>query len=141
MLTSNPKDWRILLVDDEPDNLAVLEMVLTYHGAACVTERSAKVALERLQNESFDLALVDIRMPVMSGQDLLKAVRDLPDFNRSDMVLIAITAHAMTGDRERMIAAGFNGYISKPVEVSTIMDTIRQIIESYLDQRNLMMGD
>lgn len=139
MLTSNPQDWDILLVDDEPDNLAVLEMVLTYSGARVTSKRSAQAALELLRERSFDLALLDIRMPMMSGYDLLKAIRDMHAPDRSDMVLIAITAHAMAGDRERMIAAGFNGYISKPVEVTSIMSTIRGIVEHYLDQRNLMM--
>jgi CheY-like chemotaxis protein len=139
MLTSNPEDWDILLVDDEPDNLAVLEMVLTYSGATVTSRRSAQTALELLKQRSFDLALLDIRMPMMSGYDLLKAIRDMHAPERSDMIFIAITAHAMAGDRERMIAAGFNGYISKPVEVSTIMSTIRQIVEDYLDQRNVMM--
>jgi CheY-like chemotaxis protein len=139
MLTSNPEDWNILLVDDEPDNLAVLEMVLTYSGAKVTSRRSAQTALDLLRERSFDLALLDIRMPMMSGYDLLKAIRDMHAPERSDMILIAITAHAMAGDRERMIAAGFNGYISKPVEVSSIMSTIRQIVEDYLNHRNVMM--
>jgi len=140
MLTTNPEDWRILLVDDEPDNLAVLEMVLSYSGATVTCMRSGQAALNTLRQNSFDLTLMDIRMPVMSGYDVLKAIREMPNPEQSDMVIIAITAHAMAGDRERMIEAGFDGYISKPVEVPTIMDTIREIVENHLDQRNLIAG-
>jgi CheY-like chemotaxis protein len=140
MLTSNPEDWHILLVDDEPDNLAVLEMVLSYSGATVTCMRSGQAALNAMRQNTFDLALMDIRMPVMSGYDVLKAIREMPNPDQSDMVIIAITAHAMAGDRERMIEAGFDGYISKPVEVPTIMDTLREIVENHLDQRNLVTG-
>lgn len=140
MLTTNPEDWHILLVDDEPDNLAVLEMVLSYSGATVTCMRSGQAALDTLRQNTFDLALMDIRMPVMSGYDVLKAIREMPNPEQSDMVVIAITAHAMAGDRERMIESGFDGYISKPVEVPTIMDTIREIVENHLDQRNLVTG-
>jgi len=140
MLTTNPEDWHILLVDDEPDNLAVLEMVLNYSGSTVTCMRSGQAALNALRQNSFDLALMDIRMPVMSGYDVLKAIREMPNPEQSDMVIIAITAHAMAGDRERMIEAGFDGYISKPVEVPTIMDTIREIVENHLDQRNPIAG-
>lgn len=140
MLTSNPEDWHILLVDDEPDNLAVLEMVLSYSGSTVTCMRSGQAALNALRQNTFDLALMDIRMPVMSGYDVLKAIREMPNPEQSDMVIIAITAHAMAGDRERMIEAGFDGYISKPVEVPTIMDTLREIVENHLDQRNLVTG-
>lgn len=139
MLTSDPKDWNILLVDDEPDNLRVLEMVLGYHGSTVTSLKSGQAALEAMRQNVYDLALLDIRMPVLSGYDVLRHIRELPNPDQSDMVLIAITAHAMAGDRERMIAAGFNGYISKPVDVPTIMETIRKIVEEYLDMRGRMM--
>ena len=73
-------------------------------------------ALERLENESFDLVLMDIQMPEIDGFEATAAIRKKEEATGTHLPIIAMTAHAMQGDRERCLAAGMDGYISKPIK-------------------------
>ncbi len=120
----------ILAIDDEDDNLLVLESTLALlHQAIVKVAHSAEEAFDVLDNFHPTAIVADIAMPKMDGFELLKALRQRTDTR--DLPIIAVTAHAMVGDRERVLAAGFDGYISKPFEVMAIGDQIHSLIASH----------
>lgn len=135
MLTLNVADWHVLVVDDEPDNLLLLEMALSFEGAAVTCAPSGQAALALLNEKTFDMGLLDIRMPHMSGWDLIKEIRAHPKAEVNQMFLIAATAHALEGDKDRVMTAGFNGYISKPLEVTNLVQVIRDFAEQFIESR------
>jgi CheY-like chemotaxis protein len=119
-------NWTVVIVDDEPDNLGVMELVLRYHHAQVHIAGSGKECLELLETVTPTLLLVDIQMPGISGYDLLKLVRDQARW--SQLPMIAVTAYAMEGDKDRVIAAGFNGYISKPIDAMKLAETLKSML-------------
>lgn len=119
-------DWTIIIVDDEPDNLGVLELVLRYHHAQVQIASSGQQCLDLLDSVVPTLLLVDIQMPGISGYDLLKRVREQARW--SQLPMIAVTAHAMQGDEDRIVAAGFNGYISKPIDAMKLAETLKAMV-------------
>jgi CheY-like chemotaxis protein len=102
----------VLLVEDNPDNRQLFEKILEteYEMVAC---DNGPAALALLAQRAFRLVLMDIAMPGMDGVETLTRWRSDPTLPR--VPVIALTAHAMTGDRERLLALGFDGYLSKPV--------------------------
>ncbi len=126
----NVSDWNVLLVDDEPDNLSVLELLLTFYDARVTSVRSGQEALQLLGEQPFTLALIDIQMPKISGWDIIKHIRASDNPRIRAMLAIAVTAYAMAGDRERVLAAGFDGYVAKPIDVTTFMQALQETIEA-----------
>lgn len=116
-----------LCVDDEPDNLLVITYTLKYHHITCKAVPTGEEALGLLAVEHFDLALLDIQMPKMSGWDLVKHIRASEIPHIRNLLLIAVTAHAMRGDQDRILAAGFDGYISKPIDAISFLQTLQSI--------------
>lgn len=116
-----------LVVDDHPDNLEVLRVVMEFNGATVISAENGAEAQALLASATPDLILLDIAMPVMNGWLLLEYIRATPRL--AGCVVIAVTAHAMQGDREKALAAGFDGYISKPFQVDTLMSLILDIME------------
>jgi signal transduction histidine kinase/ActR/RegA family two-component response regulator len=105
---------RVLLVEDsELNQLVATEMLRAAVGMVAVPARSGREALDLLESGSFDVVLMDVQMPTMDGYQATRAIR--ADGRWHDLPIIAMTAHAMAGDRERCIAAGMNAYLSKPV--------------------------
>jgi two-component system, cell cycle response regulator DivK len=135
MLTLNAADWQVLVVDDEPDNLLLLEVALSFEGATVTCVRSGQAALALLSEQTFDLGLLDIRMPHMSGWDLIKEIRAHPKAEVNRMFLIAATAHALEGDKDRVMLAGFNGYISKPLEITNLIQVIRNFVQVFVERQ------
>ncbi|HLV35242.1 MAG TPA: response regulator, partial [Spirillospora sp.] len=104
----------------------VVELVLDYHNASVRSALSGQQCLAALRNEIPSLLMLDIQMPDMSGFDLLEKIRENPAWR--DIPAVAITAHVMAGDQERILAAGFDGYIPKPINALTLVDEIMAII-------------
>lgn len=125
-MTNDIVDWHIMIVDDESDNIGVIKLVFDFNDIDYSTALSGKECLEMIDEVTPDLMLIDIQMPEMTGFELLDRLRELPAYRETPM--IAITAHAMTGDAERITAAGFNGYIAKPISVMTLLDDIKEIL-------------
>lgn len=125
-----------LCVDDEPDNLRVLSYVLKYHGYEFTAVQSGTEALNLLLNATFDFALIDIQMPFVSGWNIAEKVRSSENLSLRHLPLIALTALAMTGDRERILKAGFDGYISKPIDVLTFRQSVEAILAVSSDRVN-----
>ena len=121
---------RILAVDDEGDNLQVLQATLEMlHDAVVKTVLSADEGLDCLDSFHPTVILTDLSMPKADGYVFLYQIRQRPDTIR--IPVIALTAHAMTGDRERIISAGFDGYISKPFDVMTLGDDLSLCLEQF----------
>ena len=125
---SDPSDWRVLIVDDDPDNVGVLELVLEFHNATTRVAASGQQCLDMLGEEMPTLLLVDIQMPGMTGYELLEEIRKHAAWR--DLPVVAVTAHAMRGDADRILQAGFDGYISKPVDVASLVDDLQDILEA-----------
>ncbi|NLX08148.1 MAG: response regulator [Chloroflexi bacterium] len=125
---SSPSEWHVLIVDDEPDNLGVLKLVLEFNNARASTTTSGTECLRLLQEELPTFLLVDIQMPEMTGYELLSKIREHDEWRR--VPIIAVTAHAMEGDAEQIMRAGFDGYISKPIDVLTLVEDLQTILDT-----------
>ena len=114
---------KILLVDDKPEKLLALEAVLEDLGQQIVRAYSGRDALRCLLNEDFAVILLDVNMPGMDGFETASLIRELPELER--LPIIALTAKAMKGDREKAIAAGASDYITKPVDSDQLISLLR----------------
>jgi CheY-like chemotaxis protein len=138
--TGDVTQWNVLLVDDDLDQRIVISQVLDFYDAKVTVADCGQEALHLLENDpSFNLGLFDIRMPGMSGWQLLEEVRKHTQPTVRDMPIIAITANVMQGDRARVLSAGFKGYIPKPIEPITLVEDIRSILE--LDVKDSATSD
>ena len=100
------------------------------HGIAIIGEASnGQEAVVLWQDESIDLVLMDIQMPVMDGLKALAVIRAAEDTIRRHTLIIALTAHAIVGDRERLLNAGFDGYLAKPLQVSKLFEEMARVLE------------
>jgi signal transduction histidine kinase/CheY-like chemotaxis protein/uncharacterized membrane protein affecting hemolysin expression len=115
---------RILLVDDNKTNRKLGTKILNRLGYVPEDVGSATEAIDRLQEERFDLVLMDIEMPDMDGVEATRKIRDL-DSPCASVHIIAMTANAMVGDRETYLKAGMDGYISKPIRLDALIAGIR----------------
>ncbi|MCU0480209.1 MAG: response regulator [Anaerolineae bacterium] len=120
------KNWAILVVDDTPDNLVVMQVVLKYHGAEVYTADSAESAFEILKTVHPTVILLDIRMPKVNGIEMFKMLKENPA--TADIPVIAITAYAMDNDRDRFVGMGFDGYMAKPFDMFTFVPEVQQIV-------------
>ena len=121
-------NWNVLVVDDEPDNVGVIELVLSFHNAKVRTADSGTKCIQMMEEEAPNLLLVDIQMPEMSGMELMEKVREREEWR--NIPVVVVTAHAMRGDDERFLAAGFDGYIAKPISAMTFVDELQSILST-----------
>jgi signal transduction histidine kinase/ligand-binding sensor domain-containing protein/DNA-binding response OmpR family regulator len=112
---------RILLAEDNVVNQKVAERLLEKHGHQVTLVLNGRQALAALDQENFDVVLMDVQMPEMDGFEATSAIRAKESRAGSHIPIIAMTAHAMTGDRERCLAAGMDGYVSKPIHPKELM--------------------
>jgi PAS domain S-box-containing protein len=117
---------RILLVEDNPINQELASDVLVTAGVALRMADNGRQALDWLEREPFDLVLMDCQMPVMDGYAATRALRQQPKW--CDLPVIAMTANAMVGDREKVLAAGMNDHIAKPIKVDELFATLARWI-------------
>lgn len=120
------KDWQILVVDDEPDSLAVAKLLLEFAGATVFTARDGREGLKMAQKHRPLFILSDLSMPLLDGYGLLEALQADPELK--DTPVIALTAHAMRGDRERAMQAGFHYYITKPLRPETFVNEVLTLL-------------
>lgn len=122
-------DRPLLLIDDSPQNLRLAGFLLKSAGFRVQPAGSAEEALDLLERERFSLVLVDIQLPGMDGLELTRRIRTTPAW--AGMTVVALTAYAMRGDEERMIAAGCDGYISKPIESRAFAGQVMEYMVKY----------
>jgi two-component system cell cycle response regulator DivK len=117
---------KILIVEDNEDNRELAVKVLRNKGFETVTAVDGEEAIEKAVSEKPDLILLDISLPKLDGYEVAKRLKNMEEFKETPIV--AFTAHAMKGDREKVIAAGFEGYISKPINIREFPDQVKLYI-------------
>jgi two-component system, cell cycle response regulator DivK len=121
-------DEPILVVDDNPANLALLHFMLSIQGHSVRTAANAQEALASLAAQRPWLILMDLQMPGMDGFELTRRLKADP--GTRDIIVVAVTAYAMTGDEQRARAAGCDGYLSKPIDKALLRATVARHLAS-----------
>lgn len=123
---------RILYIEDNADNRLLVRRILmaSDYDFVVLEAENAREGLQIALTQAPDLILMDVSMPEMDGLTATQLIRDIPELN--DLPIVALTANAMEGDKERALAAGCDGYIGKPIDVDKLPDDILY----YLRRRN-----
>ena len=120
------KGWKVLVVDDEPDSLDVATLLLEMYGATVFSGVNGIDGLDKATSVRPDFIISDLSMPKMSGWEMLEKLKS--ERSTLDIPVIALTAHAMDGDRNRAIAAGFHNYLSKPLQPETFVTDLLSLL-------------
>ena len=131
-LVENRRRLRVLLTEDNPVNQMLAVRLLEKRGHTVVVAETGKAALETLEKQQFDIVLMDVQMPEMDGFAATAAIRDREQKTETHIPIIAMTAHAMAGDKERCITAGMDGYISKPLHPRELFAAIEDSLPSRI---------
>jgi CheY-like chemotaxis protein len=122
--------FHILLAEDNRVNQMLAVRLLEKRGHMVEVAGDGSEALERLRTADFDLVLMDVQMPVMGGFEATAAVRETEKSTGKHIPIVALTAHAAPGDRERCLAAGMDGYVTKPIHPEELFEQIEALIPS-----------
>jgi two-component system, cell cycle response regulator DivK len=117
----------ILVAEDEEINYLFLEEVIRRTGAKVLWAKNGKEAIEQYRSNKVDLILMDLKMPEMNGYEAMQQIKD----TKGETKIIAQTAFAMSGEREEILEAGFDGYISKPIKIPDLL----RLLEANFDQK------
>ena len=117
---------RILIIEDNPANMQLMTYLLRAFGHDTFEARDGKAGLAIAKQELADLILCDLQMPGIDGYEVARILRLDPKLNM--ISLVAVTAYAMAGDREKVLAAGFNGYISKPINPELFLGQVEAFL-------------
>jgi len=129
-ITSNQAKRLILIAEDNEDNISSISDYLLLKQYRVIIARHGAEAIERAKEERPDIILMDIQMPVMDGLEAIQHLRVDTDFDLKNVPIIALTALAMPGDKERCLAAGANEYLSKPVPLKKLVQMIEELFQS-----------
>ncbi|HID56058.1 TPA: response regulator [Candidatus Poribacteria bacterium] len=116
---------KILIVEDNARNRRLLKVLLRSHGYLVAEAQNGAETLNALERDPPDLILMDIQLPGMDGLELVKRIKE----GFGDIPIIAVTAYAMKGDRERILSAGCDGYVSKPIDTRELPKVIAKTLE------------
>ncbi|HKB35191.1 MAG TPA: response regulator [Gemmataceae bacterium] len=129
----SPRGLRLLVVEDNEFNQELVVSVLKKRGHVAVLAGNGKEALAVWEREPFDLILMDVQMPDMDGFAATQAIRARERGTIKHVPIIALTAHAMKGDRERCLAAGMDAYVSKPIRAAELFEVIARLLSSDVE--------
>ena len=121
------QNWDVLVVDDEPHSIEIASIVLEFYSACVHSANNGEEALTRIRHVRPKFIISDLSMPVMDGWAFITALKK--DRALAEIPVIALTAHAKVGDREKAIAAGFHNYLSKPLTPTTFMQDLLYLLE------------
>ena len=127
-LRERRRGFRILLAEDNRVNQMLAVRLLEKRGHHVQVAGDGREALEELKTADFDLVLMDVQMPVMGGFEATAAVREMEKATGRHIPIVALTAHAMTGDRELCLAVGMDGYVAKPIHTEELLEQIEVLI-------------
>lgn len=113
---------KVLVVEDNPLNLELIVEILRGHDISVDTAGDGNEAVAKEKEKSFDLILMDIELPIMDGVEATTIIKK----NHKDIPVIALTSYAMKGDKERFLEAGFDDYISKPIEIHEFLRKLQK---------------
>ena len=115
----------MLIVDDIAQNIDLLSLLLTRSGHQVTIARDGQEALSKMQDDSIDIVLMDLQMPIMDGYEATKILRSWG----YSQPIVAFSAHAMTEEKEKALSSGFSSYLSKPVTQSELINRINEVID------------
>ncbi len=117
----------MLVAEDNTVNQKLIRRILENMGCQVILAQNGKEAVELFQQREFDLILMDMQMPVMGGEEAVSLIRGLQSEGR--IPIVALTAHAMSGDREKYLAQGMDGYVSKPINRQELFSTMSELLQ------------
>lgn len=120
---------RILYIEDNEQNRRLVRKLLKFNGYEVLEAEDGLKGIAVAAREHPDLILMDINLPGIDGMEATSRLKSSPDL--ADIPIVALTAAAMRGDRERIMAAGCDGYLQKPIDPPLVLETIRQYTESF----------
>lgn len=127
-VTVATRPLRVLVAEDHPINQLVAQTMLEELGHACTVVNDGQAALDALRKDSFDLVLMDVMMPGMDGISAVQALRAAEQAGQPHVPVVMLTAHAMTGDRERCLSTGADGYLSKPITMESLRSELARVL-------------
>ena len=119
---------RLLIIEDNEQNLYLATFLLEKSGYEVIAARSGREGIEKASNEQPDLIVLDIQLPVMDGYAVANTLKTMPECRETPIV--AVTSFAMVGDKEKVLAAGCEGHIEKPINPETFVQQIEQHLPS-----------
>jgi CheY-like chemotaxis protein len=126
-LRSRLAGTRVLIVDDDPDAREVVSAILRYYGASVILATSVSTALVALRREHVDVLIADLGMPIEDGYDLIRHVRSSEIEKIARLPAAALTAYTTEEDRDRVLAAGFQFHLAKPVDPAVLVATVERL--------------
>ena len=126
----------VLLAEDTPANQKVVTAVLKKRGHSVTVADNGREAVKEFKRALFDVVLMDVQMPILDGYQATAAMREVERERGTTTPIIAMTAHAMRGDREKCLAAGMDAYIAKPLDVAQLLGLIESITEDRTEMRH-----
>jgi two-component system cell cycle response regulator DivK len=121
-MDEGPSTLKVLVVEDNDKNLKLVRDLLGFRGITAVEARTGREAIRLASIDVPDVVLLDVDLPDMTGVDVLVRLRSVAGMQA--VPVVAVTAYAMKGDAERLLAAGFDAYVPKPIDVRTFVDTV-----------------
>lgn len=119
---------RILIIEDNADNRELMSYLLTAQGYEIETAADGELALKALEESTFDLIVCDVHLPKIDGLEIVSTVKSRSELRH--VPVIAVTALAMVGDRERLLASGFDAYVAKPIDPASFLEEIQSALRS-----------
>ena len=119
---------RVLIAEDNRINLVVTLRMLEKHGFQVLVAKNGREALEILQWETVDLILMDVQMPEMDGLEATRRIRELERKTGAHVPILAMTANALQGDRDKCLGSGMDGYLTKPVQSNQLYQAIEDVL-------------
>jgi CheY-like chemotaxis protein len=116
----------ILIAEDNAVNRELLRELLEMRGHAVFEARDGEEALRLLEDSKPDILLLDLGMPVLDGYGTVRKIRENPSFDT--LPVLAVTAYAMQGDKERILSSGFDGYLSKPINPTLLFQELERLL-------------
>ncbi len=125
-------NWTVLVIDDDPDALEIVEALLSLYGARVVTANNGRTGLEAVRQHRPRFVIADLSMPEMTGWDMVGVLKN--DRTTLDIPVVALTAHAMAGDRNRALAMGFHNYLTKPLRPETFVSELLNLLAADMPE-------
>jgi CheY-like chemotaxis protein len=125
---------KVLIAEDNPVNRELLRELLESRGYSVTEACNGQEAVRQIEKVRPDILLLDLDMPVLDGFGTVRKIRENPSL--ASLPVLAVTAYAMQGDREKVLASGFDGYLSKPIQSGVLFEELNRLLEKTGDGKN-----
>jgi len=130
--------WTVLVIDDEPDAAEVAKLLLEMYGANVIVAKNGRAGVQQTIERRPRFVICDISMPEMNGWEFVEELKN--NRTTSDIPVVALTSHAMTGDREKALAKGFHNYLTKPLNPETFVSQLLTILTVDIPELEQLLG-